>query len=225
MKKIKFFLISLIILFLIIKLFSYQMQEKYLVSAGLGNLSHENNSFGYESNVVFIKDLPQFAAQVVNNPRPVIVKIISNKTLNSEMKPVYQSLADQLSDVIFFGAINTDLSHQLKLMLQKILGFDEAQLPLIVFFKNGQMILPAFSGTATKENLFKLITTRFGKKLVRVDRQTLEKIKNGQNSVNQKMEVVEQEEIILQGKPFEMKEEKPQEPKQESFWGKIKSFF
>lgn len=226
------------ILFLIVKLFSYQASEKYLVSGGLNFSPSEKTAQGFNSKVVMIKDMRQFSSEVVNNQKPVVVKIFSNKSANSQMKPVYQSLADQIGDVVSFAAINLDMSHQIKLMLQKILGFDEAQLPLIIFFKNGQMILPAFSGTVNKQNLFKLVKSRFGGKLVSVNKESISKIKDKQQKDEPRAE------IVLSDPGFEMKQEtvlRPLDPStssgledqddrekekiKESIWKKLKSAF
>lgn len=199
------------------KIFSYQMQEKYIVSGGLNILPHENNNKGLRSDVALIKDSDQFIAQVVNNPKPVIIKIFSNTTENTPMKTVYQSLANKIGDVVFFASINTDLSHQLKTMLQNILGFDEKQLPLIIFFKEGQMILPAFSGRVSEQNLFKLVRSRFGQKLVKVDKPSSEKIKNKE----------EQSEIFIENESLKLKKQKENQDneKKESVWKKLKNAF
>lgn len=214
MSKFKILIFLIFSIFCLLKLFSSVQKEANLVWTSLSFLSFEKDDKGQDSKVVLIRDFGQFSKQIVNNPRPSIVRIYDKRISQDNMKENFQSLAGELSDFILFAAIDTNSSRQLTMLLQKILGFQPDQLPMIIFFKNGQMILPAFSGSISKENLFKIIKIRLGRRLIKVDRSSIEK-----NETN-----VVQDELPQNGNLDNFQESESKEKKEKSYWHRFKTF-
>jgi len=192
-------------------------KETNLVWSNLRLHPFEKTKEGEESKVVLIKDLKQFSTQIANNPRPSIVRIYDKETSQNNMKEIFQSLADDLGKFIFFAAIDTNSSRQLTAILKKILGFSPEQLPMILFFKNGHMILPALSGRVSKKNLFRIIQGKFGMQL----------IKSGKPFVAQNEVAVKSEQQVFaeeqeEQEEAELGEEKKKESLFKSFVEKLK---
>ena len=186
MKKIIFLLVSSV--FLISNVSSYVPAETMFKHT---QISHEKRSDGSLSKVLKINDTTQFVEKVVRNKRPVIVKVINGKG-NDVIAHTYQDLAEDFKKDVNFVSINMKENSKLISSMMLKLGIQQARLPLFMFFKNGQLLLPLFSGFDGKEKFESLINEKFINKSSAIPKknllQTTDQQTSDTSSTWQKME-------------------------------------
>ena len=136
-------------------------------------ISHEKRIDGSLSKVLKINGTSQFVEKVVRNRKPVIVKIIHGEGSESITK-VYQDLAEKFRKEINFISINMKRNSQLISSMMLKLGIQQAKLPIFMFFKNGQLLLPLFSGFNDKNKFSDIISKKFLAKTPAISKKNLQ---------------------------------------------------
>lgn len=131
-------------------------------------VSYESRDNGNPSKVVSIQGLPAFKQIVLLHSftKPVIVKVHAIASVESQkVKPHFQDVADSLGQKVSCIAMNLlEGGEQNKAIVAHLLskcGVHRVDLPLFLFFKNGQLQLPVRQGFHNKENLSALIQKEF----------------------------------------------------------------
>lgn len=131
-------------------------------------VSYESRDNGTPSKVVSIHGLPAFKQIVLLHSftKPVIVKVHAIASVESQkVKPHFQDVADSLGQKVACIAMNLlEGGEQNKAIVAHLLskcGVHRVDLPLFLFFKNGQLQLPVRQGFHNKENLSALIQKEF----------------------------------------------------------------
>jgi hypothetical protein len=121
---------------------------------------YQEKEDGKESNVEVIIGKQNFVSRVLQSSTPAVVTIgTKSGEFTEKLSAICQELADdiKLKSQIRFGYMditkNTDIISSIgsKLKLKKI------ELPLVLFIKNGQIILPIISGFISKPDLLQRI--------------------------------------------------------------------
>lgn len=145
---------------------------------------YEQRDAGGLSKVVTIGGLHAFKQAVLMGSfaRPVVLKVYAAQSKESgEVKPHFQDVADQFDQKVSCVAINLlDHGTENRAIVAHLLakcGIHRVDLPLFLFFKNGQLQLPVRQGFHTKENLALLITQQFFSEC-KNNEHTLKKVSN-----------------------------------------------
>jgi hypothetical protein len=146
-----------------------QHQASGVAQQGKKNIvSYESRENGNPSKVVSIQGLPAFKQIVLLHSftKPVIVKVHAIASVESQkVKPHFQDVADSLGQKVSCIAMNLlEGGEQNKAIVAHLLskcGVHRVDLPLFLFFKNGQLQLPVRQGFHNKENLTSLIQKEF----------------------------------------------------------------
>ena len=98
---------------------------------------NEKKADGSDSYVMIVQSSEQFAQKIINNPKPVLIKVSSQK--NTTLKNQFQNLAEQISAVDF---VRMDLSASGELIRAIMMKAEISQIsiPFFLFFKGGSLI-------------------------------------------------------------------------------------
>jgi hypothetical protein len=179
---------------------------------------NEKKSDGSDSDVMIVQSSEQFSKEAINNKKPVIIKISSQK--NTTLKVQFQSLAEQIPAVDFI-CMDLSVSGELIRAIMMKAQVSQISIPFFLFFKDGSLIHIRSYDTGkkgenkTKEarekklreiesDLKKLIKKRFFE-------SPIEKKKSPKPNNDSK-------------KPLKDKPEKPEKIESEGFWQKLQSW-
>ncbi len=130
--------------------------------------SFENRSNGSPSRVMTVCGFPEFKRSVLMSSfnKPVVVKVHALASIESgKVISHFQGVADQFDSDVSCVAMNlVEQGVQNRAIVANILskcGINRVDLPLFLFFRNGQLQLPVRQGFHTMENLVGLIKKEF----------------------------------------------------------------
>lgn len=126
--------------------------------------SSEDNKV--DSIVFDIKNSGQFKLFILKNSmyKPVALKIYKSDQVNTqegELVKVFQDVAEVFSSGMVFAGLDLSKNNG---KFSDTLNLKDEDLPLIIFFKDGQPQVPFISANQHKNYLVKLIEARFFKK-------------------------------------------------------------
>jgi hypothetical protein len=98
---------------------------------------NEKKSDGSDSDVVIVQSSEQFSKEVINNQRPVLIRISSQK--NTTLKTQFQILAEQTPSVDFVF-MNLSTSGELIRAIMMKAQVSQISIPFFLFFKGGSLI-------------------------------------------------------------------------------------
>ncbi len=189
---------------------AYQPYEPFFTD-DLEIISFEKKTDGEFSKVGIIQDLPQFSRWIINNKLPVVLRLTAKECKQEDqMKQIFQNFAEATVNKYFCAVVNVDSNIEVALMFKRVFHYTKAQLPMVLFFKNGKMILPAIVGLVDKDRLMKGAAIRFA-----ISEQLPEISVNGRGMpVNT---VIKDRDNVSTVSPPSHKEI--------SFWDRMKNFF
>lgn len=124
----------------------------------------KKNDGSTDSAVALIHGVQEFNQIVIarSHQKPVVVKFFSPQSIDSmKVCPIYQEVAETFKNKVSFVALNileeTETFSQVMLCYQ----LKKVDLPLFLFYKNGQFYPPSLQGYLTKENLENFIRKTF----------------------------------------------------------------
>jgi len=144
--------------------------EKKLKQANVVQLFEKKHDGTTDSTVVLIHGTQIFNELVIaqSHQRPVVLKLFSPQSIDSlKVKSVYQDVAESLKNTASFVAMNILENHELFSQIMSLYQLNKVDLPLFLFYKDGQLYspihepTPMVQGYLTKENLENFIKKKF----------------------------------------------------------------
>ncbi len=117
-----------------------------------------------ESLVFNIQGIAQFTKLVVKNSysKPVVLKIYSSKHQDSKkVAPVFQAVADEFKNQVIFAGLNIAENVEIFMQISMHYKLKKVDLPLFLFYKDGQLLTPFLAGFQPQSYLSDYIQQRF----------------------------------------------------------------
>ena len=139
--------------------YSYQPKEMFFTQL---NVLHEVRNDNTNSCVLIIKGKKQFHQKVIRDSGPVVVEIFSeDNEICKNFRSIYQNVAETFKDKVLFTSMNAVDNESIIRAIMLKLRIVEMALPVLLFFKDGLLILPIVSGIVDKENLLNIVKNHF----------------------------------------------------------------
>ncbi len=117
-----------------------------------------------ESLVFNIQGMAQFTKLVVKNSysKPVVLKIYSSMHQDSKrVAPVFQAVADEFKNQVIFAGLNVAQNMEIFMQISMFYKLKKVDLPLFLFYKDGQLLMPFLAGFQPQSYLSGYIQQRF----------------------------------------------------------------
>jgi thioredoxin-like negative regulator of GroEL len=117
-----------------------------------------------DSGVFSIQDMEQFVRLVIKNShfKPVVLKIYSSGDSDSEkVLSAFQSVADKFENSVIFAGLNSEQNRELFMRIVLFCGLKNVDLPLFMFYKDGQPVMPFLVGYQPQDFLYGYIQRLF----------------------------------------------------------------
>ena len=121
-----------------------------------------------DSSVFNIQAMEQFTRLVVQNSyfKPVVLKIYSPENSDSEkVCPVFQAVADKFKSNVLFAGLNATQNREIFMQIVLFCKLRKVDLPLFMFYKDGQPVMPFLAGYQPFDSLSGYIQKLFFTKL------------------------------------------------------------
>jgi len=117
---------------------------------------------GKNSLVRLIRSADEFKHCVLESKQPVVIRIgAGGKAVSDMFKKTYQHAARDLKGKVQFAAINIMQNKWFMQLIASKLNLKTLQLPSMVFFQNGSLLLPLQSGATSKSHLVASVNKMF----------------------------------------------------------------
>ncbi len=117
-----------------------------------------------ESLVFNIQGMVQFTKLVVKNSysKPVVLKLYSPMSQDTgKVTPVFQAIADEFKNQVIFAGLDVSQNMDIFLQISMFYRLKKVDLPLFLFYKDGQLLMPFLAGFQPKEYLSSYIQKKF----------------------------------------------------------------
>lgn len=117
-----------------------------------------------ESLVFNIQGMAQFTKLVVKNSysKPVVLKIYSPMSQDSgKVAPVFQAVADEFKNQVIFAGLNVAQNMDIFMQISMFYKLKKVDLPLFLFYKDGQLLMPFLAGFQPQNYLSGYIQRKF----------------------------------------------------------------
>lgn len=117
-----------------------------------------------ESLVFNIQGMAQFTKLVVKNSysKPVVLKIYSPMSQDSgKVAPVFQAVADEFKNQVIFAGLNVAQNMDIFMKISMFYKLKKVDLPLFLFYKDGQLLMPFLAGFQPQDYLSGYIQRKF----------------------------------------------------------------
>ena len=117
-----------------------------------------------ESLVFNIQGMAQFTKLVVKNSysKPVVLKVYSPISQDTcKLTPVFQAVADEFKNQVIFAGLDVSQNMDIFMQISMFYRLKQVELPLFLFYQNGQLLMPFLAGFQPQDYLSGHIQKRF----------------------------------------------------------------
>ena len=136
-----------------------------LVGQEKSQVTYELREQGATESLVFnINGMVQFTKLVVKNSysKPVVLKIYSPVSQDtSKVTPVFQAVADEFKNQVIFAGLNVSQNMDIFMQISMFYRLKQVELPLFLFYKDGQILMPFLAGFQPQNYLSGYIQRKF----------------------------------------------------------------
>lgn len=146
----------------------YKFSEK---NGGIPRLQVEfelKSGTSQDSLVFNIQNMEQFTRLVLKNSqfKPVVLKIYSPSNPDSEkVLTIFQAVAEKFKNSVVFAGLNVEQNKAMYMQISMFCRLKNVDLPLFMFYKNGQPIMPFLVGYQPESGLYGYIQRLFSSEL------------------------------------------------------------
>lgn len=128
-------------------------------------VTYELREQGATESLVFnIQGMVQFTNLVVKNSysKPVVLKIYSPMSQDTDkVTSVFQAVADEFKNQVIFAGLNVSQNMDIFMQISMFYKLKKVDLPLFLFYKDGQIWMPFLAGFQPQSYLSDCIQQRF----------------------------------------------------------------
>ena len=125
---------------------------------------YEQTTEGQQSLVKVISGINQFKMNVLDVSKSVVVRIHAPQdTKSHELGKICQKLAEEFRGKVQFSSLAAMENKEVLTRIAMMLKLKKMELPLILFFHGGKLILPLVSGLVGEKELKTMVQERFFK--------------------------------------------------------------
>lgn len=175
-------------------------------------MQHEKKTDGTASRVKIIEGPTQFYREVLENKKPVVVKVFSQGS-GFFVHSMYHHVAESFQGKISFVSMDISQNEEIIRAIMMRLRLLQVNLPIFLLFKNRTLVLPLVTGVTSGDTLINIIKRQFFA-------QEEQSEQDASSSLAIKPGHIKSD--IVLDKPKDAVKEREKEKTDESTWDKLK---